>query len=75
VIRAENLHLADAESHPIRFQAKVVDVTYRGTLVDYALQLTDGQAATASATRRDLAAPGAAITVGLARGDLIALRD
>jgi ABC-type Fe3+/spermidine/putrescine transport system ATPase subunit len=74
VIRAENLHLDDAEKYPIRLQAKVMEVTYRGTVVDYSLQLADGQAVVASATRRGLAAPGASIAVGLARDDLIALQ-
>jgi ABC-type Fe3+/spermidine/putrescine transport system ATPase subunit len=73
VIRAENLHLGDAETYPIRLQAKVTEVTYRGTVVDYSLQLADGQVAVASATSRGLAVPGASIVVGLARDDLIAL--
>jgi ABC-type Fe3+/spermidine/putrescine transport system ATPase subunit len=74
VIRAENLHLGDAETYPIRLQAEVTEVTYRGTVVDYSLRLADGQVVVASATRRGLAAPGASIAVGLARDDLIALQ-
>jgi ABC-type Fe3+/spermidine/putrescine transport system ATPase subunit len=74
IIRAENLHLDAAETYPIRFQAKVLEVTYRGTVVDYSLQLADGQAAVASATSRSLEAPGTTIMVGLAREDLIALQ-
>jgi ABC-type Fe3+/spermidine/putrescine transport system ATPase subunit len=73
VVRAENLHLGDAAAYAIRLQAKVTEVTYRGTVVDYVLQLADGQAAVASATSRSLAAPGATVAVGLAREDLIAL--
>jgi ABC-type Fe3+/spermidine/putrescine transport system ATPase subunit len=74
IIRAENLHLDDVRTYPIRFQAKVLEVTYRGTVVDYLLQLADGQTAVASATSRSLAAPGTTIMVGLAREDLIALQ-
>ncbi|MCI0429408.1 MAG: ABC transporter ATP-binding protein, partial [Rhodospirillales bacterium] len=47
VIRAENLHLGAAGDFPIRLEARVLDVTYRGTVVDYQLELADGQAATA----------------------------
>ncbi|MFZ5789586.1 MAG: ABC transporter ATP-binding protein [Pseudomonadota bacterium] len=74
VVRAENLHLG-AGDFPIRLEARVTDVIYRGTVVDYQLELADGQAATASATRRGLAAPGETVAVGLAPEDVILLRD
>jgi ABC-type Fe3+/spermidine/putrescine transport system ATPase subunit len=75
VIRAESLLLENAEHYPIHFQATVMEVTYRGTVVDYVLQLADGQQAVASAISRGHAEAGAGVTVGLASEDLIALQD
>ncbi len=75
VVRAENLHLGAGRDFPVQLQARVLDVIYRGTVVDYQLELADEQAATASATKRGLAARGEAVTVGVSPEDVILLRD
>ena len=75
-VRAENLHLESLFSPgPLRLPARVTETTYRGTLLDYSLLLSDGQAATATTTRRAAVAPGEAVTLLVEPGDVLLLED
>jgi ABC-type Fe3+/spermidine/putrescine transport system ATPase subunit len=75
-IRAENLHLTPPfPNEPVVLAAKLREVTYRGTVLDYMLELADGQTLTATTTRRIAAAPGDMVSASVAAGDVIALED
>ena len=50
-------------------------VTYRGTVLDYVLCLSDGQRLTATMTRRIALAPGSTISLGIESQNIILLED
>jgi ABC-type Fe3+/spermidine/putrescine transport system ATPase subunit len=75
-VRAENLHIGpDAAAFPCRLPAKLRDVTYRGTVFDYAVLLADGQQLTATSTRRLDIAPGSAVVIGIDPAMIVPLVD
>ena len=75
-IRAENLHVTPPfPADALTFAAGLTEVTYRGTVLDYALTLADGQSITVTTTQRIAAEPGARVTIGVSRDDLVLLED
>ncbi|MBI3707137.1 MAG: ABC transporter ATP-binding protein [Proteobacteria bacterium] len=75
-IRGENLHLGmAAASCPIRLAARLDEVVYRGTNIDYRLGLADGQSVVATSTRREPGENGGAVTVGFADAAVVLLDD
>lgn len=75
-IRAENLRLAGPKTqYRTKIQAQLREIVYRGTNIDYVLDLDDGQRLTATATRRYVDAPSRKVTVGFDTDDLIILED
>lgn len=52
-IRAENLRLQVLnDEYPTSLEARLMEIVYRGTNIDYLLELEDGQKVVATATRR-----------------------
>ena len=75
-IRSENLHLGGhAEEYPMRVAGRLIESTYRGTVLDYLVELGDGQRLTATTTRHVAVSPGSAVTVGFAPDAVIPLAD
>jgi ABC-type Fe3+/spermidine/putrescine transport system ATPase subunit len=75
-IRAENLRLTGPETqYRAKVQAHLREIVYRGTHIDYLLELDDGQRLTATATRRYIDAPPRKVTVSFDTDDLIILED
>jgi ABC-type Fe3+/spermidine/putrescine transport system ATPase subunit len=75
-VRAENLHIgSDAAALPCRLPAKMKDVTYRGTVLDYVMLLSDGQQLTATSTRRLEILPGALVEIGIDPKFIVPLAD
>ena len=75
-VRAENLHLGrSASGEAIALPARVMEVTYRGTVIDYSLIIADGQQLTATTTRRVPIAPEGAVTLLVDAADLLLLED
>ncbi len=75
-VRAENLHLEpSAAGEAIALPARVTEVTYRGTVIDYGLVIADGQQITATTTRRVLVPPEGATTLLVDAADLLLLED
>jgi ABC-type Fe3+/spermidine/putrescine transport system ATPase subunit len=75
-IRSENLHLgAQAEEYPLRVAGTLVESTYRGTVLDYLVELGDGQRLVATTTRHIPVPPGSAVAVGFAPDAVIPLED
>ena len=75
-IRAENLRLSSPETRPqIKIEAKLTEVVYRGTNIDYLLELDDGQKLMATATRRHFDRTPQTVTVSFNPHDLIILED
>ena len=51
-IRSENLHIgAHAEEYPLHIAGTLVESTYRGTVLDYLVELGDGQRLVATTMR------------------------
>ena len=75
-MRAENLHLQeDAAATAARLPARHLETTYRGTVLDYRLELADGQRVTATTTRRLAVDAGAALEIRVQPRDLVLLED
>jgi ABC-type Fe3+/spermidine/putrescine transport system ATPase subunit len=75
-IRAENLHVgALARDCPTQLAATLVNVVYRGTNVDYVLNLEDGQRIVATSTRKEPDAVGQRVLVGLDPAAVVMLVD
>ena len=75
-LRAENVHLGhSAHDQPCRLSATLVEATFRGTVLDYRLALTDGQTLVATTTRHLEMAPGSAVAVGFSPDAVIVLED
>jgi ABC-type Fe3+/spermidine/putrescine transport system ATPase subunit len=75
-VRAENLHIGpDAAALPCKLPAKIKDVTYRGSVLDYVILLADGQQLTATSTRRLEIPPGAAVEIGIDPRVIVPLAD
>jgi ABC-type Fe3+/spermidine/putrescine transport system ATPase subunit len=75
-IRSENLHIGGlANEHPHRLAGTLIESTYRGTVLDYVVELADGQRLVATTTRHVPVSPGSAVTVGFASDAIIPLED
>ena len=75
-IRSENLHIGvHAEADPLRVAGTLVASTYRGTVLDYLVELGDGQRLIATTTRHVPVSPGSAVTVGFDPDAVIPLED
>jgi ABC-type Fe3+/spermidine/putrescine transport system ATPase subunit len=75
-IRSENLHIGDdAERYEFRVPGTLADSTYRGTVLDYTIELDDGQRLVATTTSHVALTPGSAVTIGFARESVIPLED
>ena len=75
-VRAEDLIVGEeAARQPCRLAGRLRDVTYRGTVFDYAVLLADGQQITATNTRRLGIEPGAAVEVGIDPAAIVPLAD
>ena len=75
-IRSENLHIGGlADEHPNRIAGRLIESTYRGTVLDYVVELSDGQRLVATTTRHVPVSPGSAVTVGFAPDAVIPLED
>jgi ABC-type Fe3+/spermidine/putrescine transport system ATPase subunit len=73
-IRAEDVAIgSDAAEADFQLTGVLEDVTYRGTVLDYRLRLSDGQTLTAMITRRIGLEPGATLRVGISRESVIPL--
>jgi ABC-type Fe3+/spermidine/putrescine transport system ATPase subunit len=73
-IRSENLHIG-SEEYPCRIAGTLVETTYRGTVLDYLVNLPDGQKLVATTTRHVEVSPGSAVTVGFEPNAVIPLED
>lgn len=75
-IRSEDLHIgAPAEQRAVRLAGVLVDSMYRGTILEYLIELGDGQRLIAATTRRVPEGPGSAVTVDFDLEALIPLED
>ena len=75
-IRSENLHIdGTADEHPNRLAGRLIQTTYRGTVLDYVVELTDGQRLIATTTRHVPLPPGSGVTLGFASSAIIPLDD
>jgi ABC-type Fe3+/spermidine/putrescine transport system ATPase subunit len=75
-IRCENLRLGrSAEASPLRFEARLEEIIYRGTNVDHVLRLADGQKLTATSTRYELREGATDVVVGCDPADIVPLDD
>jgi ABC-type Fe3+/spermidine/putrescine transport system ATPase subunit len=75
-IRSENLHIGDdAADYPLRIAGTLVESTYRGTVLDYLVELADGQRLVATTTRHVPVSPGSAVTLGFGPHAVIPLED
>ena len=75
-LRAENILVGAAASNaPVRLDATLEEMIYRGTNVDHHLAFRDGQKAIATSTRRELETAPTEITIGFRREDVILLAD
>ena len=75
-VRAESLHLErSAPGETIALPARVTEVTYRGTVIDYSLVIADGQPLTVTTTRRVSIAPEGAVILQVDAADLLLLED
>jgi hypothetical protein len=75
-IRCENLRLGRrADASPLRLEARLEEIVYRGSNVDHVLRLADGQKLTATSTRYELGEGDADVVVGCDPADLVPLDD
>jgi ABC-type Fe3+/spermidine/putrescine transport system ATPase subunit len=75
-IRSEDLHIgAQAEERTVRLAGVLVDSAYRGTVLEYLVELGDGQRLIATTTRRVPLSLGSAVTVGFDSKAVIPLED
>lgn len=75
-IRAENVHIGpDAANRHCQVNAVLIESTYRGTVVDYRLELSDGQQLLATTTRHVDLPSGRRVPVGFDLDAIIPLVD
>ena len=75
-LRAENIVVGPvAETCAIRLEAQILETTYRGSSIDYALRLIDGQRLTASMPEPASDGSNGRTRVGFNPADLVLLRD
>jgi len=75
-IRSEDLHIgADAETRSLRVAGTLVESAYRGTVLEYLIELGDGQRLVATTTRRASVSPGSEVTVGFEPDGVIPLLE
>ena len=75
-IRSENLHIGDDTADgELSVPGVLVESTYRGTVLDYTIELGDGQRLVATTTRHVALAPGSGVVVGFDRASVIPLED
>ncbi len=75
-IRAENLHVGTrAEGCAVCIEAKLHEIVYRGTNIDYVIEMADGQHIVATSTRREVDEGVVTVAVGFAAEDVIVLDD
>jgi len=74
-IRAEDVLANGAATNSGRLACILRDVTYRGTVLDYLLELPDGQRLTATMTRRLEVQPGTSLSVFVHPTRIIPLYD
>jgi hypothetical protein len=64
-LRAENIHIgSDAANRDCQVNAVLIESTYRGTVVDYRLELSDGQQLLAMTTRHVDLPSGSQVSMG-----------
>lgn len=75
-LRAEHVRVGPtARNHDVRLRAHVVDVQYRGSLVDHLVRLTDGQDLTATSTVRHMVEADDEIDIGFDLKHVVVLPD
>ena len=75
-LRAENVYIGpDAASRECHLNTVLLESTYRGTVVDYRLELSDGQQLLAMTTRHVDLPSGSRVSVGFDRDAIIPLAD
>jgi ABC-type Fe3+/spermidine/putrescine transport system ATPase subunit len=75
-IRAENLRLQALKNEfPASLEAQLMEIVYRGTIIDYLLELKDGQKAVATATRKHTHTSHEKVKVSFNPENVIILRD
>jgi ABC-type Fe3+/spermidine/putrescine transport system ATPase subunit len=75
-IRSENVHIGPhAEERSFRLPGVLVESVYRGTVLEYVVELRDGQRLVATTTRHVPVAPGSAVTVGFDPDAVVSLED
>ena len=75
-IRSENLHIGPhAEERSFRLPGVLVESTYRGTVLEYLVELVDGQRLIATTTRHVPVSPGSAVTIGFDPDSVVPLED
>ena len=75
-LRAENVHIgSDAANRDCQINAVLIESTYRGTVVDYRLELSDGQQLLAMTTRHVDLPSGSQVSMGFDLDAIIPLAD
>ena len=75
-IRSEDLHIgANAEPRSLRVAGTLVESAYRGTVLEYLVELGDGQRLVATTTRRASVSPGSTVMVGFEPDGVIPLLE
>ena len=75
-LRAENIHIgSDAANRDCQVNAVLIESTYRGTVVDYRLELSDGQQLLAMTTRHVDLPSGSQVSMGFDLDAIIPLAD
>jgi ABC-type Fe3+/spermidine/putrescine transport system ATPase subunit len=75
-IRSENLHIGPhAEERSFRLPGVLVESTYRGTVLEYLIELSDGQRLVATTTHHVPVSQGSAVTVGFDPDAVVPLED
>jgi len=74
-LRAEDVHIGRAEGeNDIEVEVTIKDVVYRGTSVDYLVELKDGQDLVATSTRREPGLqPGGLASIGFSTENVVPL--
>jgi ABC-type Fe3+/spermidine/putrescine transport system ATPase subunit len=75
-VRSENVHFEPGQpQHAIRLAARLAEVTYRATVLDYRFLLADGQEITAMTTRHVVLPAEAPVMLSIDPADLVTLAD
>ena len=75
-IRSENVHIGPhTEERSFRLPGVLIESTYRGTVLEYLVELGDGQRLIATTTRHVPVSPGSAVTVGFDPDAVVPLED